>query len=274
MQRNAFDFKKAGIRKILVAEDVQINQDLARHILESHGFEVAIANNGYEALQLLEREPFDFVLMDVQMPEMDGIETTLRIRQLTDPVKSSIPIIALTANVLSEDIKKYRAAGMNDYLAKPFDESGLLLVISRNRGEDPVNITPAGKKQKSNSAKTSAQPLSPTGKLYDLSMVQSIAGGDAAFIKKMVLLFIDTVPQNVQELISSMHQENWVQVGKMAHKLKSTVDSMGIRSIHDDIRTIETNAKQQTALHEIPALVNKIDTVIGLCVEQLRSEIG
>src|SRR5882672_6072245 len=98
MHGKVFDFSKAGIKKILVADDVEMNQYLAKHILESHGLEVSIANNGYEALQLLEQNSFDFVLMDVQMPEMDGIEATQRIRQLTDPLKSTIPIIALTAN--------------------------------------------------------------------------------------------------------------------------------------------------------------------------------
>ncbi len=264
MDGSSFDLKKSGIKKILVAEDVEMNQHLAKHILESHGLEVYIANNGHEALQLLENNTFDFVLMDVQMPEMDGIEATQHIRRLTDPVKSSIPIIALTANVLSEDIKKYRAAGMNDYLAKPFDESGLLLVISRNRMEDNV----------SRSALAPKKIPAPSGdKLYDLSMVQSIAGGDMGFIKKMVALFIETVPQNVQELIGNMRQENWQQVGKMAHKLKSTVDSMGIKSVHDDIRTIESNAKQQLSLHEIPALVYKVEEVINRCVEQLKAEL-
>ncbi len=110
---------------------MELNQYLARHILESWDFEVVIVGNGKEALDLVKKETFDCILMDVQMPEMDGIESTQHIRKIPDPVKASIPIIALTANALKGDSEKYLAAGMNDYLAKPFDEESLFLVISR-----------------------------------------------------------------------------------------------------------------------------------------------
>ena len=147
----------------MVAEDVELNQHLAKHILEARGAAVAIANNGYEALQLVQENFFDCILMDVQMPEMDGIKATQCIRQLADPAKASVPIIALTANVHRDDIQKYREAGMNDYLAKPFDESGLLLVILRNQ-----LYMNNGKDQSSHH---SGQQL------YDLSMIQSMSGG-------------------------------------------------------------------------------------------------
>ena len=110
-------------------------------------------------------------------------------------------------------------------------------------------------------------------KLYDLSMVQSVSGGDEGFIKKMVALFIETVPQNLQELSNATDAENWDQVGKTAHKLKSTVDSMGIKSIRQEIRTVEANAKQRQSLQEVPPLVEKIASVIHECISQLQAEI-
>src|SRR5580658_7411722 len=133
------DYKSLGPRKVLVAEDVELNQFLARHILESWDFEVVIAGNGLEAIEELGKDVFDCILMDVQMPEMDGIEATHHIRSLPDPVKANIPIIALTANALKGDSEKYLAAGMTDYLAKPFDEERLFRVISRNL----IRIAPA-----------------------------------------------------------------------------------------------------------------------------------
>ena len=110
-------------------------------------------------------------------------------------------------------------------------------------------------------------------RLYDLTMVQSVSGGDEGFIKKMVALFIETVPQNMQDLKNALQAENWEQVGKTAHKLKSTIDSMGIKSIRQEIRSVESNAKQMESLTEIPALVATIDNVIKECIGQLQTEI-
>ena len=256
MQRTRTDKRLYG-KTILVAEDVVLNQHLTRHILESSGASVVIANNGSEALDWLKRQYFDCILMDVQMPEMDGIEATEEIRRLPDPVMSATPIIALTANCHAEDLLKYQKAGMDDFLPKPFDEALLLNAIL------------------SNAKKKKEQPTHfPERDLYDLTLIRSVSGGDPAFIKKMILLFIETVPQNVQELVDAAHAKNWEQVSKMAHKLKSTVDSMGIKAIHTDIRKLEANAKLQENLDQVSHLVKQVETVVSLCVRQLLKEVS
>jgi PAS domain S-box-containing protein len=273
------DYKSLGAKRILVAEDVELNQYLARHILESWDFEVAIAVNGREAIDLLLKESFDCILMDVQMPEMDGIEATQRIRKLPDPVKSTIPIIALTANALKGDSEKYLAAGMNDYLAKPFNEETLFRVIYRNlvHYSSPVTaeaiVHLVSNVDLDDLSLKNHTGMSSNSKLYDLSMVRSVSGGDEGFIKKMVALFIETVPQNVQELGNAVETAEWDQVAKLAHKLKSTVDSMGIKSLRQEIRTMEANAKQKQGLEQMPSLMTTISTVIGDCIGQLKIEI-
>ncbi len=245
-------------KTILVAEDVELNQHLTRHILEAFGAAVIIANNGSEALDYLNKQDFDCILMDVQMPEMDGVEATRQIRRLDDPAKSGIPIIALTANTQPNDLERYRDAGMDDYLPKPFDDRQLLEAILRRPAEEIAE----------------AKVVTPAVRLYDLTMIRSVSGGDPAFLKKMVLLFIDTVPQNVRELVESGQSANWEQVSRMAHKLKSTVDSMGIKTLREDIRTVEANAKSNTELEKIPVLIAHIDRVVKECIEQLRGEIA
>jgi PAS domain S-box-containing protein len=276
------DYKSLGHRKVLVAEDVELNQYLARHILESWDFEVVIANNGREAIEALADASFDCVLMDVQMPEMDGIEATHHIRSMPDPVKAKIPIIALTANALKGDSEKYLAAGMTDYLAKPFDEERLFRVISRNLTPAVAPVSTSAPSTGPASASVTSKidiplinttTMSNDSRLYDLTMVQSVSGGDEGFIKKMVALFIETVPQNVQDLKKALQEENWEQVGKTAHKLKSTIDSMGIKSIRQEIRAVEANAKALESLQTIPSLVTTIDTVITECIGQLQSEV-
>jgi CheY-like chemotaxis protein len=242
---------------ILVAEDVEMNQQLIWHILESNGAQVVIARNGAEALEHVKKQIFDCVLMDVQMPVMDGIMATEQIRNLADPLLSAIPIIALTANYNSADLIKYEKAGMDDFLAKPVIEANLLNTILSCSGE-----------LKSGNNVPDHQIL------YDLTMIQSVSGGDDAFIKKMIRLFIQTVPQNVQELVDATANKNWEQVAKMAHKLKSTIDSMGIRRIHDTIRTVEMHAKSRDQLDRIPELVGQVESVVSSCISQLHSEIG
>ena len=252
--------KKLNGKTILVAEDVEMNQHLIRHILESSGAKVVLVRNGAEALELVKKQIFDCVLMDVQMPEMDGVQATVKIRNLEDPLISTIPIIAITANCQEEDLLKYEEAGMNDYLAKPIVEAHLLDTILSNSGP-------------SNTNNVNGFPSS-ENKLYDLTMIQSVSGGDKAFIKKMILLFIETVPQNVQELVDSTERKNWEQVSKMAHKLKSTIDSMGIRTIHDQIRSVEMNAKNQEHLELMPNMVQQIESVVSLCIQQLLREVN
>ncbi|HEY2647833.1 MAG TPA: response regulator [Puia sp.] len=244
-------------KTILVAEDVEMNQQLIWHILESNGAKVVIARNGAEALEQVKKQIFDCVLMDVQMPVMDGIMATEQIRNLADPLLSAIPIIALTANFNSADLIKYEKAGMDDFLSKPVVEASLLNTILSYSGE-------------LKSAKTA---MTESPRLYDLAMIHSVSGGDGAFIKKMIRLFIQTVPQNVQELVDATAQANWEQVSKMAHKLKSTVDSMGISSIHSQIRTIEMHAKKREQLECLPEMVAEIESVISSCITQLESEL-
>lgn len=265
------DFHSLGNKKILLAEDVAFNQYIAKQMLESWGFDVTVANNGIEVLTLAEKSIFDCILMDIQMPEMGGIEAAQHIRKLDDKVKAAVPIIAVTANALKGDEEKYKAAGMSDYLPKPFEEAQLFAVIAKNlvdKKEDAL----IDKKKDEASNETVSQSEEENNKMYDLTMIKSVSGGDEEFIKKMIVLFIETVPQNVGELKKSLQTEDWEQVSKQAHKLKSTVDSMGIKSLKTIIRTVEANGKQKISLEEIPSLIKKIDADINDCVEQLKKE--
>jgi CheY-like chemotaxis protein/HPt (histidine-containing phosphotransfer) domain-containing protein len=258
MQSTATDKKLFG-KTILVAEDVEMNQQLIRHILESSGASVVLAANGAEAIAHLKQQMFDCVIMDIQMPEMDGVQATQKIRALENAKTATIPIIALTANCQPEDLMKYEAAGMDDYLAKPFAEGHLIEMILSN-----------SRNSKRNGA---GQSSTEQNKLYDLTMIRSVSGGDEAFIRKMILLFIDTVPQNVQELVLALGQKNWEQVSKMAHKLKSTIDSMGIRSLHDQIRKVEMDAKNKVQLDGLTERVKHVESVVALCISQLAVEV-
>lgn len=258
------NYQSLGNRYVLVAEDVELNQYLVRHIMESWGFTVDVVSNGREAVDKIQENKYDLVLMDIQMPEMDGMEATRAIRQLSDPVKAAIPIVALTANALKGDSEKYLAAGMNDFLPKPFNEQKLFLVISTNLKTSAKEAIPM---RETNTTVTGDQE-----KLYDLSMVQTIAGGDTAFVKKMVQLFIETVPPSMTDIQMETGQQNWVNVSKLAHKMKATIDSMGIVKIKDVVRAIEANGKKGEEVDKIPAQVQEVVKVLEGCVGQLKRD--
>ncbi len=263
------NYASLGKCRVLLAEDVELNQFLAKHIMQGWGFEIFIADNGQKAIDALKENNFDLILMDIQMPEMDGITATKQIRLLPDAQKAAIPIIALTANALKGDSDTYLEAGMNDYLSKPFTEESLFNVIKKNL---------EGKVIENNNDNSPVSPQQ-TGEnkpasLYDLSMVRSVSGGDEGFINKMVQLFIETVPPGVKDLKEAHDQQEWQRMGKIAHKLKSTVDSMGIVSLKDDIRLIEHNGKHEKDTSTLLPYINRVTTIINDCILQLKADFS
>lgn len=260
-----FDHTILGTRRILLVEDVVMNQDLACRILHSWGMKVDVASNGREAVDKVRTQSYDLILMDIQMPEMDGVEATMAIRKMPDASKSALPIIAVTANVLKSDKERYLLSGINDILAKPYSEGGLFQIIGQNLGVLPKE----NPKSDSNAyQQPNAYPL------YDLGMVRSVSGGDETFVLKMVDLFLSTIPQSLSEIRQQCDSKDWEALGKSAHKLKSTIDSLGILSLKQDIRLLEKYGRNKENISGMPQLVNKILTGMESCVELVRKDFG
>ncbi len=121
-------------KRILVAEDNELNLEIARFLLENEGILVTAAKNGREAVEQFagaETGHFDLILMDIMMPELDGLSAAQQIRQMDRPDAKTVPIVAMTANAFAEDIERSRAAGMNEHISKPLDENRLFETITR-----------------------------------------------------------------------------------------------------------------------------------------------
>lgn len=114
----------------------------------------------------------------------------------------------------------------------------------------------------------------PDGKLYNLSMIQEIAHGNNDFIKKMMALFIDTMPPAINDLKTHLSNSNWNDLGAVAHKIKPSIDTMGISILHEDIRLVERYGKEGSNTDEIPALLGKIETVINKVIDDLKAEMN
>ncbi|MDZ7604921.1 MAG: response regulator [Cyclobacteriaceae bacterium] len=116
-------------KKVLIAEDSSVIQNLTKKILQIQNYEIFSAKNGVQVLSMLENESFDIILMDINMPQMDGMECARQIRKLSDPVKSSIPIVAITGNAMNYSKEEFQAAGINEYLQKPLNFDNLVETV-------------------------------------------------------------------------------------------------------------------------------------------------
>jgi PAS domain S-box-containing protein len=259
--------------KILLAEDNDINQLLANKIIQHFGFEAATADNGNDAIQLLMEDDFDVILMDIQMPEKNGIETAAEIRALVDAKKKSIPIIALTANALKGEERKYFAAGMNGYLTKPFKEKELYEAIVNVLPEEYLApIEPAKEYQPDKAEEKNGDEDSE--KLYNLDDLRMIQKDDESFVLSIIGLFIQNVPKNAEELLVATDAGDWEKVYFLAHKMKSSVELVNIISIKDDLRRVEFCAKTKTNLEEIPAKAVLVNTAVQKAAAQMKEEFG
>jgi len=259
-------FKNNAKKKILIAEDVELNQYLAKHILEDWGISTDIANNGKEALDKVTLYHYDLILMDIQMPEMDGIAATRAIRKLSDPIKSSIPIIALTANALKGDDQKYLNAGMNDYITKPYTEERLYKVIRKffsTENEPDTTLSNINNKEMENQNHE---------RLYDLSMVNVIGRNNPVFVEKMVKLFLDNITIDLNKLKDAEAQKDRKGINFYAHKMKSTIESMGINDLKTIIRALEMKEAIITDEQIIHEYVSKIDSVLQTVITQMKTD--
>jgi len=213
--------------KILLVEDNDINRMYAANILKKWNCRLGTAENGYIATEKLKKGKYDLVLMDVQMPVMDGMEATKVIRKnFPDPV-NKIPIIALTANVLEGDPEKYKKAGMNGYLSKPFQPKVLYDTI-----REYTNISTKSKKSLHSVAKNTEQ-------LVDLTFLKKMSDDDHDFIKDLIKAFIQSTPNSISELKSHYENKEWDKLSNTAHKIKPSVKLMGMSMMYNIIRELE-----------------------------------
>lgn len=249
-------------KKVLVAEDMPVNQFYIRHVLQAAGATVLVVNNGREAVEQVRSASYDLLLMDIQMPEMDGVAATTIIRGLHDPQKANVPIIALTANVLESENQRYLAAGMNAFVVKPY---------SAEKFQDVIGAL--FRKVGTKSHTEVGVPVSASVQLYDLSMLESVSGGNADFVRDIIRVFLETVPAELDALTAAGHASAWEDVALTAHKLRSAVEHLGVRSLSDPVRRLEAaNHDGAGDLHaaDLSMLITHVTETMFLVFAQLR----
>jgi len=245
--------------KILLVDDNDMNRLVANTILENLGARVMEAVNGKQAVDFLMEESVDLILMDIQMPVMDGLEATQEIKKQTH---HQTPIIALTANALKTDNERYIQAGMVASLPKPFSENEIIDVISRIIGnhktiENPSSFT---------DVETMETPL------YDLTNLKTIADGNTGFIRKMIELFLGQTPPMLVQMREALGQHDLHTISGLAHKMKPSLENLGIVSLNEVVRTIENSEKSGISNEELKDQLDILyDTLIKV-FQDLKNE--
>ncbi len=218
--------------KILLAEDGLVNQKVAVNLLELRGHRVTVANNGQEALNKLENESFDVVLMDVQMPIMDGLEATGLIRQREQVSGAHIPIIAMTAHAMKGDRERCLAAGMDGYIPKPIRAQDLYTAveaITAGLQESQYLDEESGDKTKS----------------LDRAYLLEQSGGSEATLKEVVDLFALECPQLMQQIRDAMTDANPAALQRAAHTLKGSIQFFGAEDAAAAALRLEQMGREQ-----------------------------
>ena len=252
--------------RVLLVEDNAVNREVAQLLLEGHGVVVDTAEGGHEALEKFEQHSYDVVLMDIQMPGMNGLEATARIRQHPDAARAATPVLALTANAFTADAEKYRAAGMNDTLAKPFSEQELIgkiavLLAGAAAPAPAINNTEAKPKARpkakiktsaSVKAQTSAGAVSTNSSsvklpLFDLKLLHATAQGSQPFIDRILQAFRRQTPISINALWAAIATYDLPAAAALAHKLRPSLRLLGAHRLAPHYTTLEDEAAAPAA---------------------------
>ncbi|MDJ1504319.1 ATP-binding protein [Xanthocytophaga agilis] len=214
---------------LLLVDDNTMNQSLIKHLLNQWKLSYDVASNGVEALAYLQDRKYDLVLMDIQMPRMDGYTTSQHIR---GELKLDVPIIAMTAHAMAGEREKCLSYGMNEYLSKPVREQDLYGLINQFLITD----------KNSQTAPDSINIVSHTYSCIDLQYLSEISKGDKEYEKMMTLQFLEILPKELEIIESSLIKKDFAIVRRVAHNMKTTVSIMGLTDqLGDYLTALEEN---------------------------------
>lgn len=249
--------------KVLVVEDIALNQLLMKTLLDDFGFQRDIAENGKIALEKLEKNTYDIILMDLQMPEMNGFEATEHIRKV---MKSNIPIIALTADVTTVDLAKCKAVGMNDYVTKPVDERLLYSKI--------VGIIRKPSSLKDNELKKNS--LAKNSKCIDLAYLNSRTKSNPKLMMEMIAAYLLQTPPLITAMKQSLTEKDWTLLAASAHKMIPSFSIMGMNPDFEEMaKTIQNHSSElENKKGEIDDLVFQLSTICDQACKELEIEFN
>jgi len=248
--------------KVLVVEDIALNQLLMKTLLDDFGFICDIAMNGKLAIEKLESNTYDIILMDLQMPEMNGFEATDYIRNI---LNSKIPIIALTADVTTVDLAKCKAVGMNDYIAKPVDEKLLYSKIVDFVKSPMFANNYMGNKNSSDKK----------ARCIDLDYLAHRTRSNPTLMLEMISLYLEQTPPLITTMKQSLQEKDWFSLQSAVHKMIPSFSIMGISVDFENMaKKVQEFANTQSQEEDIHDMVLKIEDICGQACIELQEEFN
>ncbi len=252
---------------ILLAEDNPFNQQVAAELMEEFGVNVTSVNNGREALAMLDKEHFDIVLMDVQMPEMDGYEATRQIR--ANPLLAEQKVIAMSASAMAEDRERCLASGMNDFIGKPIDPELMMPVLAKWMPPRSGISLEEGADLRSSKERRSGGDRRAAGArkqddVIDLAVLSHLVSDDPARVRKFAYKFLETAQKTLLEMDAAYSGGDLAALGGLGHKLKSSARTVGAMGFAEICQTLESagntidSSQAEILLEQLHSLLERI----------------
>ncbi|MBQ4820213.1 ATP-binding protein [Aquimarina sp. MMG016] len=250
---------------VLIVEDNKMNQFFMQQLFSNWNIKTDIAENGKIALEKLDNNSYDLILMDMHMPVMDGPEAAEIIRKSKNPNISQTPIIACSADVFPESKKRAIDSGMNFYLTKPVSEKELEEILFSLRSTLPKDVNTLKKVPN-----TVIQEPTNNKKYCDLSFLKETFDNDQDIIKNVLQIFIEDTPNDYKKLIYAIENEDLENSKQFAHKLKSSFKTIGLNNEAKILEKIEHLSVKKSGFYQVPELAKQLDQTYPHIIEEIK----
>jgi len=253
------EVKKLRKLNILLVEDSPLNSKLVSILFLQNGLQLQTAVNGAEAVKKIKATDFDIVLMDMEMPVMNGYQATNLIRH---ELKNDVPIIALSAHTRDDEKEKCLQLGMNDYIAKPFDEMLLFRSI--------LNLT--GSKTSAGFISSSKRTVVNHRKVCNLTYLTKITRGNKKSLNSILDILLKETPQEISILDEAIEKTNYALISDISHKIRTSFSMLGISVLALILEEMERLGSVATGIERIAKLNRRVHTVFGKAMEEMKTE--
>lgn len=248
-------------KRILVVDDEPFNRKLLRSMLKDKHVELSEAENGKEAVKLVKSNDYDVVLMDVRMPELNGMEATKKIRKINDHTKKDVLIIALTAAVTDKDKQNYLNSGMNGLVPKPFKELEVITAIYKG-----MNFSKKEKSKQENTVENSLSDFNEMNTEVDFSELVKLSGNDQAFYRDMLQTFINGAEEALENIKNAQEKGALEKIPNYAHKISAPARHLGAEKLYKVLKKIELDGRKQ--------VFDQYESLIKLLNEELKAVLA